>query len=369
MKGRVAALIAAGSLWLGLVGCAPPPRPMSLVDTDQMRRTPAALDAATRAPQAHARAEQFRRQSELAWQQGQVAASSVLAERAKVAYEHAQVLARIARAVQLAESASQDLRKTQQELRALEAEQARLVADAEAIELKVKLIKDAEAPAVSTRADPAREAARMAATRAIVADARLLCVCARLVHASAEGLGDAEAELQRIESMIAAGTKAAPIDDARRSRARCLTVLTAARRLAGQPASSGSADIVLAEISARTDLSPVRDDRGVMVVVGGVDPSKIGGTARSQLDLLLAIAQAHPSFPLLVVSRSDGRASEATAAGARARSEAVVRYLIDGGMKPERVRAEVSAAGQPSVGSVKPQGPGAVELVFVSPGT
>jgi hypothetical protein len=73
------------------------------------------------------------------------------------------------------------------------------------------------------------------------------------------------ADVGKLEDRLAKGASPAPIDDAARARARCLDVLTRARRTTGDDA--GAADTLLAELSASGSWAPARDERGVVVTL------------------------------------------------------------------------------------------------------
>lgn len=363
---RSAVVVAAALSQLNL-GCAPPPRPAVLAQAEGASRSPASVEASKLVPQAFARADQLRNEAEEAWRSDQRAAAAILAERAVVAYEHAAVLAEIVRAAKVAEAARLQLVRSEKELSELDAEQARLAADAEALEVRIRALKDAEAPAVSGKADPEREAARLSAARTIVMDARLLCASARLLDAKAAGLQEAETQVQSLEQSLSAGVKSAPIDEARRTRARCLAVLTGARRSSSVAPATGLADVVLAELSSKTSLGPTRDDRGVVVGLAAEVAIKPAGGDKAVLGPLAAVAVAHPEFPLLVVAHARA-AGAADGSRAKANAEALSRALQGAGVKPERIRIE-QASPVHGVGGKGRSPAERLELVFVSPGT
>jgi hypothetical protein len=356
-------------LALAAAACGLPPRPPLLATAEQASRAPASAEANKLVPQAWHRAEQLRTQAEQAWRRGETAAASILAERALVAYEHAAVLADLVRTMAVAEAARQQLALSDEQLRALDAEQARLTADVDALELRIKVLKDAEPIASSGRADPAREAARLAAARAIALDARLLCVAARMVDAQQVGLDDADAQVQKLETTVAATPKPAPIDEARRIRARCLALLTGARRAATASPSSGAADLVLQQLSAKTSLSPFRDDRGVVLVIPAEQLSS--SPPRASIAAIAEVAQANPQFPLLLVAHARHPGAAADISRAAAAADALASQLAAAGVKRERIRSEQAGAAQPLAGPAR--APAArserIELVFVSPGS
>lgn len=356
---RLTGFLAAASC-VALLSCARPPRPALLAEADSASQSPASVDAASQAPQAFARAEQLKRESQAAYDRGEVAASSILAERALVAYERAAVLARIARAAVRAESSRQELRKSEDELRALDAEQARLTADVEALEARIQVLKDAEPIAPSGKADPQREAARLTAAREILFDARLLCVAARMVQPGISGADDAESALKSAEAAVAAGPRPAAIDDARRVRARCLGLLTSARRAAATPATT-AADQVLSELSAKGGLSPSRDDRGVFV------PLPADRAQGDPLADIAGIAATHADFPMLIVAWPGNPASKPDQTKARAYAERIQQALVTAGCKTERIRIEIATAPYPTAKPTRGALRERAELVFVVP--
>ena len=97
-KVGAALLLFALSLFpLGLGACAPAPRPLLLAKVAQVRTSPAAQEAETWAPQAHAHALELEQRAEHAATAGNTAAAEILAEQALAAHEHAWVLTRLAR--------------------------------------------------------------------------------------------------------------------------------------------------------------------------------------------------------------------------------------------------------------------------------
>lgn len=355
-------VLLAAILGTASVGCGRPPRPSLLAEADRASRSPASADASTQVPQAFARADQLRRESQAAYERNEIAASSILAERALVAYERAAVLARIAKAAVVGETAKQELARWEEELRTLDAEQARLTADVEALEVRVKVLQDAEPIASTGKAEPEREAARRTAAREILVDARLLCAAARMIEPRATGADEADAEVSKAEAAIGTAGRPTAIDDARRARSRCLSLLTSTRRATSQ-AATVTADQILAELSAKGGLSPVRDDRGVIVAM---TPDQVAPRhPKGALEEAAAIAAAHPELPVLVVAWPRDPASAADQSKVRQTGEGVVSSLTSAGVKADRIKLEVAPTAYPSA---KPRrGPASerFELVFV----
>jgi outer membrane protein OmpA-like peptidoglycan-associated protein len=341
-----------------------------LVQAEAVRAAPATRQAESLAPQAVAHAEQLRLQAEAAFARGASAEASLLAERALVAYQRAAVLARIATATLQARSAQSDLDSTVGRLEELRTEHRRANADIEALQQLILVVKDAPAIAHSAPATPERENARTRSARAAVADARMLCAAASLLGRPVDGLDATEAAVQRLADTVAQWPRPAPIDEARRLRSQCLALLSLARRTSGLPAGAGSADELLAALSARPGLDPVRDDRGVAVTIRG-DPADTKGNVAEKLRAIAEAAATHPNFPVLVVAHTRYRASKAEHVAAEQRAQRVVRELTGAGIPDARLRAVHAGADRPVVHEPVPPPPNSqndrTEVVFVAP--
>jgi hypothetical protein len=398
----VPALIAA-------LGCAPVPRPSVLADVDRVRQGAAALEAKTYAPGGYAHAEKLRREADAAFEDGDTAGAHLLGERALAAYAHAAVLARIARAETSARQSTSAVSKSTAELSTIEADQARVAAEAEALELRLKAAQDAQVG--SGAADPEREKARVAAARSLSLQARLLCGAARMLLAGgspgetgappspasppsspsrsapkapssasplappspaslAVQLEEAMAAVTKLDGDLASGGPA-PIDQASRSRAGCLAVLTAVRR-AATPISKapGAGDALLAALSAAGTWSPSRDDRGVTVTLRGLfKGDALTPAAASRLAELGRIAAAHPTFPVVIVLHQDKELAKKDERASLGRAELIVKALK--AERATRVEGVLAGAVAPVV---DPEGPdrarnARVEVVFVTPET
>jgi len=361
--------------------CAPPPRPPVLGDVDAVRTGTAALEAKELAPAAYAHAEKLRGEASAAYDAGDIAGAQILGEQALSAYAHAHAVARIARADGISEKAQAELKAAQAELAKIDAENARVGAEADALDLKIKVVRDAQPVTASGIADPDREAARMASARALALQARILCSAARLLAgdtpADGEGkkLGDqiteATAAVDKLDAAIGPTAKLAPIDQASRTRAGCLSALTLVRRQK-TPVSvaSGAGDSLLTELSAGGTWSPSRDDRGVFVTVRGVFSGDALSTAgETKVAEVAKIAAAHPSFPVAVVVHSDKALSAKDEASQKARADAIVAALKKKGIS--KITGIVAGAAAPVVDPLgKDKSRNArVELVFITPET
>ena len=152
-----------GSMLLALLAasCARPPRPAVMADVDRVRAS-TATQATELAPEAMAHADKLRRDAESAYASGDLAGAQILSERAIVAYQHALVLVRVVRATDIANRAGLSLQAAEQALAQTEGEQKRVSAQADDVELRIKVIKDAVPLAATGPGDPAREQERMA---------------------------------------------------------------------------------------------------------------------------------------------------------------------------------------------------------------
>ncbi len=384
--GAIAALV------LAAAACAPVPRPLVLGEVDAVRGGAAATEASSLAPGAFAAAEKLRKEANAAFAAGDNAGSQILGEHALAAYAHAQALARIARAEASADAAQASLAASKKDLGSLDADQVRLAAEADALELKVRVARDAQPIEPSGRADPERERARAAAAKSLALQARLLCAAARLLQSGPPApagappgagpvpepkvLDDATAALAKVDAELSdpkAAAGPAPIDEATRARAGCLAALTGIRR-AATPVSSapGAGDALLTELSAMGTLAPSRDDRGVVVAFRGLFDGRgaLVPTAAARLAELGKIAAAHPSFPVEIILHADKPVPAKDEAAQRARGETVARAIAD---TARGARIETIVAGN-AAPVVDPAGAdrarnSRVEIVFVTPET
>lgn len=346
---------------LGLAACASAPAPRIFSQLDGVSSAPAVAEARKLAPAGVARAERLRQDARRAHESGRTAAATALAEHSLAAFEHAVVLARLARAESRLALAEHTLKERERELAAVDESQTRAAADAEALELRVRVARDAIARLPSTPAGPDRERARLQAARALASQARLLCAAAGLLGPS-DGLAAAVAKVDALDASLRAEPKVTPIDAALQARANCLGELTRSRRAASGN-SELDADGLLTELSRTGALFPFRDDRGVVVTLRGVfgQGDALAPGARERVELLGRAAKAHPSFPLLIVIHT------ARGSGSAKQGERLAELLKAAGAP--LVKVELAGASQPLV---EPGGPEAsarnarIEVVFVS---
>jgi len=347
-----------------VVGCAVPARPQVMTEVDRTREGRAVLDAKTTAPQAYARAELVRKRAEQAYADGDLSTAQILSEQALAAYLRATVEARLTRAeTRLAEAKLLE-KKQSDRLAQLESEEQRVSAEAADLELRAKVMRDAEPLAKSEPASPEREKARREAGRAIVTQGTLLCVAARLVEPNRSTLPALFAKADDLRKKLDTAAPA-PIDEATSLRSDCLRELTLARRPRLQAAPArGESDALLSELS-RADYLPFRDDRGVVVTLHSPrEGGKLSSKATEKLAELGRVAKAHPEFPVLVVShearaggKDDGLPAQAVAA-LKAAGAANVEGRSAGSTTPVVPPDRAGAAARNE----------RLEIVFVSPG-
>jgi outer membrane protein OmpA-like peptidoglycan-associated protein len=351
-------------------------------EAERMRAGLRDRDAQTLAPQAFAAADQELRLAKEAQAAGDTTGAELRADRALAAYNQAIALARLARATQDETAASSALARATEEAQKYGTQRKAIDREADDLEKKLRVAREAQLPPSSGPADPERERARVVAAQTLVTQARLLCSAARLVSPQAPGLAEADAAVTGLE-----GSKtAAAIDPAARARAACLMSLTKARRTAG--ADSDQADTLLGELSQagaapktgaaagsapRADLAPARDERGVVVTLrSAFKGEKLSPQAESSVKDLGRVAAAHPTFAVQVVLHDAQAPSAAEAATNQKRGDAIVQALVAGGVPATKVKVEQAGAKAPVVDpkDTRHRDRNArVEIVFVSSGT
>ncbi|NUO47328.1 MAG: hypothetical protein HOV80_00580 [Polyangiaceae bacterium] len=380
-----------------VLACNPVPTPRVVDEADQVAQSPASLDAKVHAAPAWAAAEKRRLEAHAALESGPQARAQLLAEEAIAGYQEAALLARIAKATRRAEQAEAEAESLERELAAVDGTMKTLAADVEGLELRLRVAQGAEPASASGSASPEREAARRDAARAMAVQARLLCGSARLLGAGktaaagapsdktpedpsapavvSRDLGEAEARLAELETALAAtAPKSTPIDLATRTRSACLSVLTRTRR-ANTAASEkkgaavdASADTLLTELSAMSqkgELSPSRDERGVVVTLrDAFDGDKPKAKAKTLLEQLDRVAASHPSFAVAVVVHTDRPASPAEKAKWEERAKAIASAF---GSVAEAKRLVLVAGDALPVVSGKNARNARIEIVFVAP--
>jgi outer membrane protein OmpA-like peptidoglycan-associated protein len=379
-------------LWLA-AACGAPARPPAMARMSEVHAAPATTEAEAWAPQAHAHALELEAQAESALRGGDTEAAALIAERAIAAHEHAWALTRLARAERRRLDAEKELAEQRRVLSELRAQHQRLTAEAAALELRAQVARSTlPAPPHETSPGERREARRRAAA-ALSAQARLLCVGARLLGEEPR-VAPLLARLDELDQKLASGAEAKSIETATELRSQCLDIISEIRHQNSKPAArhprrapaSGKAsseaaanlpapasaaplpaDVLLEELSA-VGAAPSRDDRGVSVSLRDLfgPDGKVTERARPELERLVRVAEAHPDFPVLLVGHSS---SERGTAEVARQLELLRAALADSG---------VSKLAVASVGDRQPllpqRSPSArarnqrIELVFVAPG-
>ncbi|HEX6765764.1 MAG TPA: hypothetical protein VF103_09815, partial [Polyangiaceae bacterium] len=358
-------VLAALSLLLS-VGCAEAPRPRVLGAVDATRKSPALEASRPGAPQAFARAEGFRRQAEAAHDNEEPAKAQILGEQALAAYQRTVTLDRLRRAELRSAQAEAALATREKEIAAEEARERTLDAEARAVELRLKVAREALPLPTSGPSSPEREKARLNAARALATQARLLCAAARLLDAKRAELNAAFQRLDELDKKVASGDKGS-IDLARSERSACLRELTATRRPTTQknPASAAT-DQLLARLSDAS-LEPSRDDRGVVVTLEkpfGKD-DQLKGDVKTRLTELASVAKANPAFPVQVVVHSGTKIAPARET---LRADRAASALREGGAPS--VEAHAVGTALPGLDPGRSGGPERnerVDVVFVAP--
>ena len=362
----------------GVLGCgASTMHVASLEEVERVRDTDDARSAATLAYEVNARAEQEREYARVAHARGDDVAANLHAERAIAAYGHARAVSRLATAIADLADSQKSLDDVTTQEQALAASRAKLELDAQELERRVRLAREKLLPAASSEAIANRDAARAAAARSLAIEARLLCGAAHLVSANAAGLADAQGDVEALDAKLTPPASPSPkpaadhppIDDAGAARARCLEVLTRARRAARHE--DGRSDALLAELSASGGWDPTRDERGVVVPVrGAFAGTKLTAEGEAKFENLGRVAAAHPGVALQVVVH-DAQAPAARDESDARRAEAAAKALVAGGAPAAHLETERAGVRAPVVDPKDGRLRGRnerVDVVFVSDG-
>lgn len=354
---------------IGTPSCASSPRPRVLGQADAAAESPAAREAAELAPQAYAQAEKLRAKAAAAHEREDFSAAQILGEHSLAAYDHAFVLARYVKAERRLALAEGALAKSQAELAKLDEQQLRLAAEADALELKIKVTVDKEPMGKLPPASPERVRARRDAARALTSEARLLCLATELLDPKRDGLDAAQGAVSAIEEEIARGShKDELFPRATEARTSCLRHLTLARRPATTRAPEAAlTDRLFVELTETQRFFAFRDDRGIVINLREVTTpdGQLTSEVREQLQLLGRAAKEHSKFPLLVVAHAAKAKQEETAT---AQAERVAEALREAGAPS--VRTHAAGTAQPVADGRLPDAAARnarVEVVFVSP--
>lgn len=366
-------------------------------EAERMRASisdPRSGDVQSLAPQVFAAADAELRLAKEAQAAGDTTGAELHAERALAMYNQAIALARLARATQDEASANEALARASEQGQKMTADRKAIDHEADDLEKKLRVAREAQLPPSSGPADPERERARVVAAHSLVTQARLLCSAARLVSPQAPGLTDAETAVTTLEKQIDVSKTPFTIDPAARARAACLGSLTKARRAAGEGADQ--ADTLLAELSQASaapspasggtggasasapaakrgaDLAPARDERGVVVTMrSAFKGDKLTPEAEASLKDLGRVGAAHPTFVVQVVLHDAQAPSAAETSANQKRGEAIVAALTAGGVPAAKLKVEQAGARAPVVDPKDArhrERNARVEVVFVSLG-
>ncbi|MBN1607437.1 MAG: hypothetical protein JW940_12435 [Polyangiaceae bacterium] len=353
-----------GALGAGTTtACASAPRPAVMQEMASARTSPATMEARRWAPQEYADAELLQTRAERAYRAGDIESAQILSEHALVAYDRATVLARLLRAERRHADAAQRLSEAQKELESLERQRQALDVEARDLEMRAKVIRDAEPLRASEPSTPDRELARRRAALAVASRARLLCVAAGLLDRKSPAVETLKS-LDTLDSSTKTGAAGGALDEARRLESQCLSQLASIRRPAtATHPRAASADALLSELTQSGGFFAFRDDRGVVVVLRNVFArDQLTPAAQQFLQRLGVVAKRYPDYPVLAVFHGAGPSASSREAQALALS------LTQAGAA--HVTTEVVANAQPVV---DPKLPGAaghnqrVEIIFVAP--
>jgi hypothetical protein len=329
-----------GAALLLISACASAPRPALLSQIDAIRDSDSARATRQLVPQADAKAEKLRADAEAAWPKGQTASSEILAERTLVAYSDARELGRIVRAEQRLLATTAEVHQAELTLQKLEATQKSAAAEAADLDARLRVEREAESIAGSKPSTPDREHARLVAAKTALSQARLLCVSARLLRGTAPqpyaDIDAALAEIDGVESKVAAKKLPAPIREAIAARSRCQQILTEQRRPAimANPTSE-KPDQLFVEL-AQAGFAPSRDDRGIVVTLGAAFAGNgIANQTLAKLTDLGHLAQAHAQAPILLVTHASTGEPKP---GDLQRGEAAAARLKEAGAKQIQVQ-------------------------------
>ncbi|MGK3966210.1 hypothetical protein WMF01_37135 [Sorangium sp. So ce1667] len=277
MSARHLATMAVAGALLG--ACAPIPRPAVLDELEHVRAGAVAAESKRYAPGAFARAEKLRGEALAALDKKDRSGAQILGEHSIAAHAHAHALSRVARAETAETEAKAQSSTGEASLAGLEAEQTRVAAEVDALDMRIKVARDAQPVVPSGKADADREKARLAAARSLALQARLLCGAARLLIAPAE---PAAAQPTTAQSAGAQPAGAQPTT-AQSAGAQPTTAQSAGAQPAGaQPTTAQSAGAQPATTQpAGANLVAQLDAATAAIRKLDAEIAEIGGSARS----------------------------------------------------------------------------------------
>jgi outer membrane protein OmpA-like peptidoglycan-associated protein len=332
---------------LGVTACPRSPRPVIFAQMDREREKPHVVAAKDGSPTLFGKAEVLRARAEQAFNAGDSATAELLAHHALAAYHHAVATARLTAATMDQSKQAARLAKATEQVAADEAARVDVDREADRLEAEVAIRREALAPAVSGKTDPAREAARWTATRANLAVAEALCVGAQLLAPKAKGVDDAQKILAEVVAKAKNEKDPAPIDSSTRARALCLKALTNARQVT--VAGGGVNGDALAKELTDAGLTASRDERGVVATLSMVPPKdapfdgpKLTAPGKTQLALVSKIAKEHPTWAIVVVVHA--APGKLDAARDAARAKLVQQELTAAGVDAGRIAVSTPGA-------------------------
>jgi hypothetical protein len=343
-----------------------------VADMERVRSSATVRDGASFAPQEFEVAENERALSKKASIAGDETAASLYAAQAIASYTDAVILARLARATMEGDRATSDLARAEATAQKLAAERSEAERVADDWAKKLKIAEDALVPVSSGRADPEREAARRVASRALAAEARLLCGAARLLSPSLDGLDALGKDVESLDAGLEkpARGSATRIDDAARLRAACLAALTRARR-ASDVSRDVEPDSLLSELSSTGQFQPSRDERGVVIVLrDAFQGTALAPPTSKTLADLGRVSAAHPDFAVQIVVHDAAPPSVSEMSADLVRAQSAVAALVTAGALAGHVKGEAVGDRAPLVDprDIHHRARNArLEVVFVSP--
>jgi len=327
--------------------CAHAPRPVVFAQLDRERVEPAVVAAKSGSPTLFGKAEALRAKAEQAFHAGDSATAELLAQHALATYHHAVATARLTAATIEQSKHATRLTKATEQLAADEASRVDVDREADRLDAEVAIRREALAPVVSGKTDPAREAARWTATRANLAVAEALCTGAQLLAPNAKGVADAQKILGEVAVKAKNDKNPAPIDSSTRARAFCLKALTNARSVT--VAGGGPTGDALAKELTDAGFPASRDERGVVATLAMVpakdapfEGSKLTAPGKAHLETLAKIAKARPTWGIVVVVHAaPGKLDPARDA---ARAKLIQQELMAGGVDGGRIAVSTPGA-------------------------
>lgn len=335
---------------LGACGGAAATTNVPLRDAARYKQSPQVAEARALAPQVYAQGEADLAEAERAQAAGDGTAAELYAERASATFGRAVSLARAARATTDADASREKLARSEEERGRLARDLSEIERETDDLEKRLRVAREALLPPPSGKASAERDEARLKAARAMLTEARLVCASASLLEDGDEvkqALRDLEAAEQRADDPAAKKDSGQTIDAAARLRARCVGLVTRARRQSKVDATAD--DTWLADLSS-AGFAPSRDERGVAVTLrpawgaGDATPRD----AEGKLTELGRFAASNKAAVLVVVH-------DAAPGGAREREQgdrrgaAVKAALVKAGVAEPRVRVALAGARAPLV--------------------